>query len=432
MGRNKYKLPAARFYLEPPKEGESLIIMKATYRGLRLVYSTGFKIAPELWDKERWRAFPRKKGSRGITADILRINKELDHISQIVADIYVEFDYGEISRKQYKLELAYRLGHKQRPKEEEKTLLTFIPAYIKQAKEKRNLDEKTCMKYQTFYNQLLEYCKAKRKELDFDDIDWDFRNSFEQWFYNHPKAYSQNTVSKAFDNLKLVMREAYRRGIHGNTAFMDQGFGVKRIKTRNKVRFTFEELRSLYQYDFSDTPRLERVRDVFILAAYTGPRFSDWKKIKKENISTDEDGYQFLEYVAEKTNTYIVVGLGKVAISILQKYDYAPPAISHQRFNDYIKEVVKIVLPKATYQAIYSEGGQTKHETRYKWQKVSTHAARRSFATNFYEKGNHSVFDLMQMTGHSTEKQFFAYIDVTPMQSAKRFARIDKIMREEE
>lgn len=406
--------------------------MKATYRGLRLVYSTGFKIAPEIWDKERWRAIPKRKGTKGVTTDVVRLNRELDRFAQAVADIYVEFDYGEISRKKYKLELAYRLGHKERPKEGEKSLFTFIPAYIGEAKERRNIRRTTWLKYESVYNHLREYAKEKRKELDFEDIDWEFRNAFEQWLYRSPRSFSQNNVAKIFSTLKLFMRESYRRGIHTNNVFMDQGFGVKRVKTKNKVRFTFKELRSLWQYDFSDSPRLERVRDLFILAAYTGLRFSDWHKIKKENISAESNGDQYLKVVTEKTKTPVIIYLGEEPSAILQKYDYEPPLISHQKFNDYLKEVVKIVLPDATYQAIFSEGGQTKHETRYKWQKASSHAARRSFATNYYETGNFSASDLMLITGHSTEKQFFAYIDVTPMQSAKRFARINKVMREEE
>jgi site-specific recombinase XerD len=399
--------------------------MKVFYRGLRLVYSSGFNIDPELWDTEKGRAKTNKRAK----TDIYRLNKELDKIAQTVIDIYVEFDYGDIPRKDYKLELAYRLGHKERPRDNEKTLFSFIPAFIEDAKEKHNVSRATWQKYESIYNHLQQYAKDKKKDLDFNDIDWNFRNSFEKWLYDEPREFSQNNVAKIFSVLKQFLREAYRRGIHENTAFMDTGFGVKRAKTRNKVRFTFDELYKIFDHDFSEVPRLERVRDLFMIGAFTGLRFSDWYKASADNISKEKNGDQYLKVVTMKTKTPVIIYLGEEATAIMEKYAYSLPVISHQKFNDYIKEVVKIVLPNTTYQAIYSEGGVTKYETRYKWERASSHAARRSFATNYYETGKFAAADLMLITGHSTEKQFFEYIDVNPMQSARRFAKINKIMR---
>lgn len=48
--------------------------------------------------------------------------------------------------------------------------------------------------------------------------------------------------------------------------------------------------------------------------------------------------------------------------------------------------------------------------------------ARRSFATNFYQLGIPAAH-LMLITGHSTEKQFFEYINIDKKENAKTIAK---------
>jgi integrase len=51
-----------------------------------------------------------------------------------------------------------------------------------------------------------------------------------------------------------------------------------------------------------------------------------------------------------------------------------------------------------------------------KWQMVSTHTARRSFATNHYGKLPTPV--IMAATGHTTEKSFLVYLNKTAKDNA--------------
>ena len=52
-----------------------------------------------------------------------------------------------------------------------------------------------------------------------------------------------------------------------------------------------------------------------------------------------------------------------------------------------------------------------------KWELVSTHICRRSFATNHYGKLPTPV--LMAITGHTTERMFLKYIGKTAMDNAQ-------------
>ena len=52
---------------------------------------------------------------------------------------------------------------------------------------------------------------------------------------------------------------------------------------------------------------------------------------------------------------------------------------------------------------------------------VSSHTARRSFATNYYLQGFPTI-DLMKITGHRTERSFLKYIRVSKLDTAKRLS----------
>ena len=64
-----------------------------------------------------------------------------------------------------------------------------------------------------------------------------------------------------------------------------------------------------------------------------------------------------------------------------------------------------------------TSGGIRKEITREKCDMVTSHTARRSFATNAYRAGIPSL-SIMQITGHSTESSFMKYIRVSKEENA--------------
>lgn len=55
-------------------------------------------------------------------------------------------------------------------------------------------------------------------------------------------------------------------------------------------------------------------------------------------------------------------------------------------------------------------GGIRQEEARPKWELVTTHTARRSFATNFYRDGKTPIRTIRAITGHRTDAQFLRYV----------------------
>ena len=126
-----------------------------------------------------------------------------------------------------------------------------------------------------------------------------------------------------------------------------------------------------------------------------------------------------------KTNKIMTVPLSKKVLEILKKRGgNFPYSISDQKYNDYIKDVCKLAeideKVKGSIIEVTKKEKRKKSGTYEKWELVSSHIGRRSFATNNYGKIPTSL--LISATGHSTEKMFLEYIGKSDTQKALQLA----------
>ncbi len=167
--------------------------------------------------------------------------------------------------------------------------------------------------------------------------------------------------------------------------------------------------------DLSQNLTLDKVRDAFLVGCYTGLRYSDYSDLKMDNI---RNGY--IERVQIKTGQKVVIPVHSVVKTILNKYHGSPPPmISNQRSNKYIKELCKMI-PELNQEISIKQqiNGIAKTIAVPKYSLISTHTARRSFATNQYKAGVPSI-TIMAITGHKTEKVFLNYIKIKPDEHAQ-------------
>jgi integrase len=78
-------------------------------------------------------------------------------------------------------------------------------------------------------------------------------------------------------------------------------------------------------------------------------------------------------------------------------------------YNEQIKEVAAIARIDTPVKIRKRIGFRSRELDTEKWQNISSHIGRRSFASNFYGKIPTPL--LMQATGHSTEQMFLNYIN---------------------
>ena len=216
-----------------------------------------------------------------------------------------------------------------------------------------------------------------------------------------------------------------RKKLHSNTDYHGVGWTVTRKKAEGqKVILTNEELQHLANLDLSG--HLGKVRDICLIGAGTGQRYSDFCRYSPDNFYRTINNIPILSLISTKTETpaKIPLNIFPWLIPVLEKHGYTTPRMSMQKFNDGIKVVCKQAGFEEKILKIEQYMGRKARIEKYyapKYKEVSSHLCRRSFATNLYRMG-YSLAQIMPMTGHATESQLRQYIGIDNEMNAEEIA----------
>ena len=92
--------------------------------------------------------------------------------------------------------------------------------------------------------------------------------------------------------------------------------------------------------------------------------------------------------------------------------------------NDYLKDVAEEAEFTEAIEVKRTSGKEIKSITVRKCDVISTHTARRSFATNAFKEGVPSI-RIMKLTGHRSEKAFLRYIKISQEENASTLIQHD-------
>lgn len=287
--------------------------------------------------------------------------------------------------------------------------------------------------YRLAKNILTQYQKEKKLSITFEDINQDFYNSFTDWFYG--KGHSSNYLGETIKVIRLIVNEAMIVDkLHTNMDFKSRGFAAPSSHV-DSVYLTEEELLSMHNMTIDETLIKEcfksedgttpdtwqtrrkilaytKARDMFLIGAFTGLRISDYSRLMPENI-TDKVRIQ-----AKKTGIKSVIPIHWVVKEIIDRgYDFST-TMTDQKLNKHIKEVARMagITEEVTYTK--NVGGKTIQMSSPKYELISSHTARRSFATNAYKAGIPTV-SIMKITGHKKESTFLKYIKISEEENAE-------------
>jgi len=405
------------------------IILYAQINGKRIKCKTNETILPANWDHTQKR--PKKTKENKVLIE------RLTFLLSVANDTYLYFrdtakDLNPDTEKyQNKFYEVAGIGAKENPTKNTNvkySFFQFIDKFIIETNQRQNehtgakISENTVKMYNQCKRLLKEFNDTKYK-IDFKRINLDFLLDFKEFL--NEKQYATNTISKHIITLKTFLNDANERGYYDNMAHKSKRFRAIQVQSET-IYLTDKELDLIYKLDLSTKPKLERARDLFLVGCYTGLRFSDFTNIEPENIKGG-----FIEITTQKTGEPVVIPIHARINEIMAKYEgkyinSLPPAISNQKLNEYLKELCELVPTlHAPIDKEQKKNPNTKTKgpklikPKMKFELVSTHTARRSFATNNYNKGI-SANILMKITGHKTEKSFYKYIRVTPKENAQR------------
>ena len=292
-----------KFFTKGNNNPTSIYLRFAHGRKFDFTKSTGLFIDSNNWNN--------KKGIVRNVADFegkLNLQKKLNDLqNNIIGSFNTDFPNG-IEIDSNWLETKIKTFFNQKDSNDLEYFVNYGNLFVK------NLDTKiqkngntgvtpaTKGKYTTVVKKISDFENHNKRKLKLKDIDLKFHKDFIAFLYNVQKL-NYNTIGKYIAFVKTIVLDAKEHGIKTNMDISKSDFRP----TKEKITFVTlneQEIDSIFNYDFKDTPYLENARDWLIVGLWTGARSGDLLKLTKNNISNG-----FLEYTAQKTAQKIVLPL---------------------------------------------------------------------------------------------------------------------------
>lgn len=344
-----------------------------------------------------------------------------------------------LADKREALKRAEQLG-KEAEDRKKRNVKNFVVEHIRKIEtgevriaKKEKYAEESIKNWKQFRRVFLDFYKIR--PFEWDDINEALADRYIS--YLESVGYMKYTLDKHISLFKTIVGVAERQGLHNNHL---AGSYLKspQIREEDKAKeiyLTKDELSALYEMPLTGFE--EQVRDVFLIGCFTALRYSDYSRIKRENIGFTHNGTKVIRIKQEKTaGTVVIPILDERLEALLKKYDYNVPEVLDQSLNRTIKEICKRLsvtvtsLGKKERTVLNLKERRAEVEARKKgeelfeydeqgypirprWELVASHTARRSCITNMYLSKKFSVQQMMSVSGHKTETMFYKYVKLS-------------------
>lgn len=440
------------------KEGLAQIFVRVQdfNHKIQIKQATGLYISPVVWEKRNdEKALDKYRKNNDIM-------NTLASASEIRRTINARFESGDLLDKDevraivqsivYREEIAAAEAEKEEKARQEAwenrvTLFKFIDKYIeevsnggRQTANGTNYSPNTVKSIKQALTQFRNFCKWKKKEYDFDDIDMQFYYDFTAYLKKElkdrkgnvvKKAYNVNSVGKCVKELKVVMYTAESEGHHKNDVWKDKRFKGTRIDV-DSIYLTKDDLAAIQAADLSKYDKgHEWARDIFMAGVWTAQRVSDYNNISKDQIETHTKRWiedvpdpehpgqtkpeirtreiMFINIRQQKTGAKVSIPVSTELKAILEKYDFQLPHLEDQVINRYLKDICQCAGLTEEVEIVETTGGTPVRVKKPKYELVHTHTARRTGATLMYLSGM-DVYDIIKITGHTSPVMLRKYI----------------------
>ncbi|WP_260211681.1 site-specific integrase [Elizabethkingia anophelis] len=280
------------------------------------------------------------------------------------------------------------------------SLLFFMDQYIKN--KKGLICSSTYKRYNVFFNLVKRFEGYTMKQIILQDIGVEFVKKFID--FGKVEEYNESTIYRTIHFIKTILNFIERKGIRTNIRELD----IRKDKTKKEVISLTED--EILKIKYTDVPlELKAAKQWLIISCYTGQRFSDFIKFSTEKL-LEIKGKTCIKFTQKKTGKEVLLPLHQIVVNILKtNNNQFPEKINIHHYNQQIKKIAEIAGIKNSLKAKKRIGHRVKIMLLEKWQIITSHIGRRSFATNFYGKIPTPL--LMEATGHSSENMFLRYIN---------------------
>lgn len=404
-------MASTNFYLDKKtSEKPTFVFLSISDQGKRYRISTGEKIEPKFWND-------RKQIAKKTYIGSLELNAFLNQFADTALNLLREAKTEK--RVLNNAQLKERLKAVYAPQETvEDGSFDFWPCwkhFIEDSKNKGRA-KGTIRTYNTLESRLRRFQESTGYYLTFETLDGRFQSAFHDFLVND-LSLEHSTILKTFKILKRYLNYAWRLGHLENTDY--QRWETEKAIPKEPISLRLEELEQFARYDFSQKPRLEKVRDMFIFQCETGMRVGDLLKLRSANV-IQYKGHTMLDFKTEKTGDHIEAPIDTerfpYSVSILDKYKSESrtlcfPSISQQKYRDYLKEAAEAAGLSRITTSTKTIKGKTQANEKPLYKVIATHTARRTFISLSHEAGM-PISWIMLYTGQKSYDILVKYLEM--------------------
>lgn len=406
-------------------------------------YAIGLKVLPSEWEKYSTNQYSPSNWMSSLNISYSQFN---DILTKIKEKLETEFNPETAAEDIKKI----REQHTFLPKKnkvvtcKDRYFSTYLQEYIEGYKNGKHLKEGTAVPVSkgyirilnTLYNTILKY-EEEYGSMTFDAIDMKFRDKFIPWCQQRKQ--SSNYIASNLDLVRMVMKSAFLNRLTKNDIHLQPNF-VPKYKTVDTIYLTMEQIEEMRTFDFNSPESYRKInevyaskhkgqgiyypsiiltginiaRDLFIVGCLTGQRESDYFRINK-NMICNLRRTRFIKIKQIKTQKTVMIPLDKRVDEILTRYGGKMPKINDKLFNDNLHLICEVL--GWTWEVNLDNAMKKFAPASRFCDFVTSHTARRSFATNAYKAGI-SLSAIMAITGHAREDGLKRYLRLNDAEKA--------------
>lgn len=288
----------------------------------------------------------------------------------------------------------------------ESSLLHLMQLYLDSKKE--IISPSTYKRYRVFFHLIEKFEGSIMERLYVDTLDGSFIKKF--ILFGKEESYSENTIYRSIHFIRTILNFAEKKGIKTAVNQLE----IRRERQQKEI-ITLSEHEILKIKQTPLPPELQPAKDWLIISCYTGQRISDFMEFSIEKLIEINEKV-CIAFTQKKTKKEMLLPLHPAVLNIIKRNgDKFPKKISVTEYNKDIKKIAMLAGLTTTVKVKKRKGHRAENTHLEKWEAVTSHIGRRSFATMFYGKIPTPL--LMEVTGHTTEHMFLKYIN--PVDSEK-------------
>ena len=386
------------------KNGTAPIMARISVNGIAREVYTQCRTPVDKWDTAKGRATGRDKLA-------YEVNAYIDDFRAKVVEIYRTLQAEGFEGNAFEIKERLQSHGKQA-----KMFLEELTLYCEKRQKEVGvrITQLTSNKYYRLCRYLREYTKqeCKKDDIRLSAVSYGYLDGFNTYLQTAHRCHHNGAVN-ILDCLRNFMLYCLRNEWIEKNPF--KNYKLKEVAPPPKEHLSKKEIELLMEKQMPNL-RLENVRDIFVFCCLTGLAFADVKELKREHLTTDEQGNMWIHKPREKTAVMSTIPLLKQPKAILQKYAFdlhcmesgkLLPVPSNQKMNAYMSEIATIC-------------GLNK--------KLTTHCARHTFACLAVEYGM-PIDVLAKILGHTNTNMTRHYAKFSEQLIGREMQKIGHIFQ---